>query len=78
MFIQWSARMLAKALFVGFLALLAAVEFGEARSAVLLSVRELLRRAGALSCFSPTYDVIKKAMMLRIVMAGSRQLCLLC
>lgn len=70
--------MLAKAFFVGFIALLAAVEFGEARSAVLLSVRELLRRAGAISHSSPTYDVIKKATMPRIVMAASRQLCLLC
>jgi hypothetical protein len=57
LFIEWLTKMLAKAAFVGFLALLAAVEFGEPQSAVLLSVGELVRNAANISRCSPFHDV---------------------
>jgi hypothetical protein len=44
--------MIGRALFVAFLALLAAVEFGEPRTGLLLSVGELPRNVANIRCLS--------------------------
>jgi hypothetical protein len=70
--------MIAKAVFIGFLALLAAIEFGELRNAVLLSVGRLHRCAAITSRYSQTSYTRKRFELPRIRLVGPKQLCSPC